>query len=234
MTFKYVMAVGVMMASSAQALQTYPLIDQQKTKATISRTHLTRIAVIEDRIEQIFGAESLFDIQSDEQRGQIFLKPLNPHESKPFSMTIVTENGLTHDLVLIPQDVEAQSIVFKPQVEVTATNKPEPTYESVIIDLMKAMVEGKNLKGYSQFKLTNRDRRNPNLEQLKLTPQLLYRGRDEVGRVYQIENTSDSPLSLVETHFKRPGDLALSFGTRKLEPATSTTLYVISKEGEGS
>ena len=106
--------------------------------------------------------------------------------------------------------------------------------EAKIIDLMKAMVQGQDLKGYTQFKLKNMDRRNPNAENLKLTPQLLYRGRNEVGLVYQIENTSDSPITLMEDHFKRPGDLALSFGARKLEPNTSTTLYVISKEGEGS
>jgi hypothetical protein len=107
------------------ALQTYPLVDHQKTKLEISQTELNRIAVSGDRIQQVFGAEGLFDVQTDDEGGQIFLK-LNRGESKPITVTLITEEGLTQDLKLIPQAIDSQSILFKPSVKGSACDKTMP------------------------------------------------------------------------------------------------------------
>ena len=109
---------GLFYSSSCYALQTYPLIDHEKTTISVSQKEYTRMAVLGDRIQQIFGAEGAFDVQMDEEGGQIFLMLRKggrvPHESEGFSLTLITEEGLTQDLKLIPQEIESQSILFKP------------------------------------------------------------------------------------------------------------------------
>ncbi len=99
------------------ALQIYPLVDQQRSVATISKDQQNRIAVQGDRIQQIFGTDGVFDVQSDEEGGQIFLKLLYIGSSKAVTVTIVTESGLTQDLKLIAKDIESQSILLKPRLQ---------------------------------------------------------------------------------------------------------------------
>lgn len=55
----------------------------------------------------MFGAEGTFDVQSDEEGGQIFLKVtsgsyLDAHPIKLSTITIITESGLTQDLRITP------------------------------------------------------------------------------------------------------------------------------------
>ena len=57
MKTKYFLALGLtLLSEQATALQVYKLVDQRKTQAVISKESHTRIAVEEDRIQQIFGA----------------------------------------------------------------------------------------------------------------------------------------------------------------------------------
>lgn len=155
---------------SCFALQTYPLLDQESTHITISQTEQNRIAVYEDRIQQVFGAEGIFDVQSDEEGGQIFLilrdagKWQEPHlESslKPTTITIITESGLTQDLKLIPKAIDSQSILFKPHYlpqEVKESHQPVGSPLQHIISLMKAMVRNEEVEGYTKMSLTKLDR----------------------------------------------------------------------------
>ena len=133
------------LGTSCLALQTYPLIDQQSTKVIISNTEQNRIAVLGDRIQQVFGAEGTFDVQSDEEGGQIFLIVAKTGFSsalqasslvKPMTITIITEEDLTQDLKLIPQSIESQSILFKPALSLQ--EKPKENCLQHVLQLLKS------------------------------------------------------------------------------------------------
>lgn len=171
-------------STSCFALQTYPLVDQESTHATISETEQNRIAVFGDRIQQIFGAEGTFDVQTDDEGGQIFLKLApalqatpkasswrevgvsmrkegSPGLSKTITLTIITESGLTQDLKLTPKPIDAQSLLFKPAFhpqEEREVQKEGVSRLASLITLMKAMVGDEDLEGYTKLSYTKRDR----------------------------------------------------------------------------
>lgn len=210
------------------ALHVYPLVDQQRTEIPISKDTYTRIAVEEDRIQQIFGVEGVFDIESDEEQGQIFLKLVNPHLKKPVSLSIVTEGGLTQDLKLIPQEGDAQSILFKPSL----VQKTEPTpksYKARLLDLITAIGGQTSLEGYEQKPLKACDRKvDPSLN---LEPLRFYEGDRYEGRAYKVTNLSLYPLTLSEDRLYRQGDVAISVSQLHLHPQQGTCVIIISKKG---
>jgi type-F conjugative transfer system secretin TraK len=218
---------GVLLSQPCLALQTFKMVDQQKTTAILSKEHYTRISVEEDRIQQIFGAEGIFDIQSDDERGQIFLKPFHSSLSKPVSITIVTEGGITQDIRLMPRPVEAQSILFKPE-ELMATEAPKvKSYRGELVELMQGMVYENFLEDYDKMPLKTVER--PAKEGLEIEPVSFYLGDRYVGRLYTLKNIGDVPVSLSEQEFSKGGDVALLLVSQTLLPKQTTRLYVITK-----
>ena len=122
--------------SPLAALQTYPLVDQHKTDVAVSKESPNRIAVKGDRIHQIFGAAGTFEVQSDEETGQIFVKCVSVARAKPVTLTLITESGLTHDVTLIPQAIDFQSIVFDPTLP-SAAQEHKPRVPRKSTDLSR-------------------------------------------------------------------------------------------------
>lgn len=82
-------------------------------KALISSDSMNRLAVATDRIIQIFGDSETYQVQTEESTGQIFLKPSAENGTKPLSVTLITENGLTQDMVLEPALRDAAAVILK-------------------------------------------------------------------------------------------------------------------------
>ncbi|MDP4840153.1 MAG: type-F conjugative transfer system secretin TraK [Alphaproteobacteria bacterium] len=218
---------GALLSQPCLALQTFKMVDQQKTTAILSKEHYTRISVEEDRIQQIFGAEGIFDIQSDDEQGQIFLKPVHPSLSKPVSVTIVTEGGITQDLRLMPRPVEAQSILFKPEALAVTEAPKVKSYRGELVELMQGMVYENFLEDYDKMPLKTVER--PAKEGLEIEPVSFYLGDRYVGRFYTLKNVGDSPLSLSEQDLSKGGDVAVLLVSKTLLPKQTTRLYVITK-----
>lgn len=95
------------------ATQVLTLNEGERLTASISMDAMNRLAVANDRIVNLFGDEGTFVSQQDEQTGQLFIKPTVLNAQKPLSLTLVTENGLTQDLNLIPDASEPSTILLK-------------------------------------------------------------------------------------------------------------------------
>ena len=207
------------------------LSDQQKTQAVISTKDTTRIAVEDDRIQQIFGCHDQFDLQSDDARGQIFIKAVNSKPSKPLFITIVTEKGLTQDLKLIPKDIEAQSILFKPEPFSASLDTNfkggQKSYTEDVMDLMQAMFKGDVPPFYRKKKLTYTDRALTH--QCTLQPIDVYEGEQLKGCYYRIVNNGTKTVTLVESSIAIPKDVAISIFKRRLLPKESTKVFIVSK-----
>jgi type-F conjugative transfer system secretin TraK len=223
-----------LMATPLRALQIYPLVDHQKTEFEISQTELNRIAVSGDRIQQVFGAEGLFDVQTDDEGGQIFLR-LNRGESKPITVTLITEEGLTQDLKLIPQAIESQSILFKPYVKEPESHSAEKKIKNTkapVLSLMKAMVRNEESDGFTKTACEGLSFVAPKIEalaNLEMDCLSTYLGEQIEGKRYSLVNRGTTSLPLKEEDFAGPGDLALTLMKSTLHPQETTTLYIISR-----
>lgn len=213
--------------STLLALQTYPLVTQQKTTIPISQDQQNRIAIANDRIHQIFGAEGSFDVQNDDVSGQIFVRCLNSQSTKPQTITIVTESGLTQDLKLLPQKIEFQSILLKPIVTPEKLDKSQPSYLQHLVDLMTTMMEGKKRDAYKVTALQHAERSFK--EPLVIKNQLVYWGEEAEGYIYHLKNEGEETLSLKEKNLALPQDLALAVTQNSLPPGEETYLFVITK-----
>lgn len=216
-------------ASSVYALQTYPMADQQKTDVIFSKESFTRISVENDRIQQVFGADGLIEIQSDDEQGQLFLKPSPAFPGKPVSITIVTEGGITQDIRLLPRGVDAQSVLFKP--EEIKEDKPIPVQSETddLVRLMDGMVHGHFLPEFDKKPLSDCHRRE--IKGLEVQGVSVFEGEDLRGEIYTVKNVSDLPMTLTEETVSESQDKALLLVHKQLSPKQQTRLYVIRKGG---
>ena len=117
--------VGLMSISSLPLIASVQLNSDPNKRITvqISSDSMNRIAFANDRISQVFGDEEAYTLQTDETRGQIFLKPSEANAEKPISITLTTEHNVVQDLELIPQKIATRTIILKNDVkgEVHAT-----------------------------------------------------------------------------------------------------------------
>lgn len=219
-------ALMLLGAKQSVALQTYPLVDHQLTTLSISREHQTRIAVLGDRIQQIFGADGTFDVQSDEEGGQIFLK-ITGNSQKPITITIITESGLTQDLKLIPEDLDAQSVLFKQELDKKAVR---PSTERMI-DVIRALKREGGLPGMIKSSLID-NRRAPHNTAIK--PLFLYKLDDLEGRVFDLVNVSKETVVLRHETLSQVGDVAVHIESNILTPNDSTKVYILSNTRRSS
>lgn len=239
--FKYGFFLSLL-GTSCFALQTYPLVDQQGTKVIISQREQNRIAVLGDRIQQVFGADGTFDVESDEDGGQIFLIAAKsgfskfdaPSVIKPMTITIITEEGLTQDLKLIPKDIEAQSILFKPTLALPEEPKENQNHLQQVINLLKAMVKNEELGGYTKIPLEKVPPPLPlraiPFKSLKLRHIATYKGVQFTGKIYTLLNLGKEALSLKESDFVSPQDISLSLSKPVIHGHETITLYVVTRE----
>lgn len=215
------------------ALHVVPLLDQQATTLSISKDHQNRIAVAGDRIEQIFGAEGRFEIQTDDTGGQIFLTP-HPAQETPFTLTIITEAGQTQDLHLHPKAIGSQSILFKsaasgleaPQEpDLTLEDQPDLSVEDQRLDAMAAFLKGRIPDGFERLKEVPDPRSAP--EGLSLMPKSWYRGAIGDVLIYEIQNTSEDVQDFDESDWAEFGDLAIYQDALILKPGASTHLMIL-------
>jgi type-F conjugative transfer system secretin TraK len=213
----------------------------KRLKAAIAQDSMNRIAVANDRITQVFGDEECYVVQSEEHTGQLFLKPTAENGDKPLSITLITESGLTQDLMLTPTQQGATTLILK--TVPTASRRPlerreeNSSFKHDIswkgqeaislqeqwVQAMKLMVMGQALAGEGEG---GSRLKPPGFEVIwKQT----YTFNAFKGYLYEVQNTTDTPIELQEKTFYQAGDLALSFAKRVLEAQEKTSLYVLSR-----
>lgn len=96
--------------SASQAISMNP---DKRLRAIISADSMNRLAVVNDRITQIFGDQEAYEVQTEETTGQLFLKPTVENGKKPLAITLITENGLTQDMTLEPVERDATTVILK-------------------------------------------------------------------------------------------------------------------------
>ena len=107
------LALQLLSIKICAASQTLVMNPDKRLKAVISCDSMNRLTVANDRITQIFGDNEAYEVQTEESTGQLFLKPTAENGKKPLSVTLITENGLTQDMTLKPEEREATTVILK-------------------------------------------------------------------------------------------------------------------------
>ena len=205
-------------------------ISDERLDVKISADLMNRIAVVNDRIVNVFGDEGTFVVQTDEHTGQVFIKPTPENEHKPLSITIITENGITQDLTLTPTKVKAATLVLKPQQNIRKYNADNllpgfsgrnQSIQEQLIQLMKQAVLGE-LAVLDLKRPPSRKINGFNVNYVKS-----YQASNYLIQVWLIKNTSKNLQELQEKTFFKSGDLALSLQKRLLPANDKTYLYIL-------
>jgi type-F conjugative transfer system secretin TraK len=225
--------LGISLGPS-QASQILTLSENQRLQIAISPDSMNRIAVQNDRIAQVFGDEGTFVSQADEHTGQLFIKPSPENGTKPLSITFITENGVTQDLILKPTAKSATTSVFKSTLKKSAfkgTTNPigeslqkALSFQEELLLIMRQLVAGQLMeKGEEGGDSYNRS--NP--EGYQLDPIKSYQAGPYSAQVFSVQNTTSTVIELLEKVFYCAGDLVLSFEKRVLMPGEKAHLFVV-------
>ncbi len=227
----------LLISNRVHALRQLPLIDHQKSVVEISNSEMTRIALKEDRIKQIFGVESDLTVEVDEVTGQIFLRPMGSIHRDHINLTIITEKGLTHDLKLIPKAKEADTILFYQALEEPATHEVTSRASRInqIADLIRQMSEQTNSSvGCSQHPLKlNSSKRDYGPDLHVELIEVVSQGSWE-GLIYTIRNISSAQQYLHLECLAQKGDRALALLNNSLAPKEVTRLLVVREHSKTS
>jgi len=230
-----------------QVSQVLVMVENKRLEASICPDSMNRLAVTNDRIVQVFGDEGAFESQSEENTGQVFIKPTAENSIKPLSLTLITEQGKTQDLSLKPTAKTATTLILKasdkPSKPLSVDGSAESSGGGKLHD--PSLVTAKNLPIQEQLlnllkqavgeRLSLKEMippSRPSPEGYSMTPYQSFRGGDYVVHTFHLENTTSTAIDLTEKAFYQPGDLAISIKGRVLEPHAKTVLYVVCRDGE--
>ena len=191
------------MSSSAHAAIIRSLNEHIVIEAPISQKALTRIAVKNDRIRDVFGVSGEYVLEADEGQGQVFIRPTTG--TQPISLTLTTEKGHTQDLRLLPKDQPPQALLLEERSEEqSVTNRgsmkgkivPDPPLiREDVEDLLKACQEGRIPLGYKQVPLDLTTLKQEGGNALLVRE---IRSRTLRGLTYEVKNTGNIPLILAD------------------------------------
>ena len=207
------------------------ITENKRLEASIALDAMNRLAVVNDRIVNIFGDEGTFVVQTDEHTGQVFIKPTAENGDKPLSITLITENGVTQDLTLNPTKLKATTLILK------SSHKPynspaegllpgfaarNQTLQDQWIQVMKQAVLGE--LAVVETRMLPKARK---VAGFNLSYDKCYQAGSLFVQVWTIKNISKVPQELQEKNFFKAGDLALSLAGRLLQPNEKTAVYVL-------
>lgn len=200
--------------------------DGSEIAGKISIRDVNRISLIGDRVKSTRTSMWGYEFSNDTDSGDIYVKSLPDNIGDPLNAFIITEKGYTYKLLLTPSDVPSEQIFIRnPEI---SNDKAEGglkvSYEQEVIEIMKAMRSGSNLKG---FKIITVRKRESLLDDLSATRRVEYISSKYSGLVYEIRNKTKEAMTLSEGQFNRRGVKAVSLSSSSLKAGERATVYIV-------
>lgn len=218
---------------AAHAMQVIKMRDGETQTARISLKEVSRIAVEGARLRSVVGTRGDFDVQVDQEIGQVFVRPVTGASiKKPINIFVTDDKGRTFGLILKPEDIPAVSVIISvPRHLEKGRKKQDAPYISEIKDLVRAMANNEvDVYGYE---VVDHMMRVPIWNEVELTLERTWVGELLIGERYTLVNVSGSELRLAEQEFMRKGVLAIAIDNAILGPLQSTGLYVVREAIDG-
>jgi type-F conjugative transfer system secretin TraK len=204
------------------ALTEVSIKDQGSSTLELSTKSLNRLMVENDRIKQIYGADDRITFDSDEGTGQVFIK-LNEPLKDPMNLTLITENGLTHDLEIYGKSISGQVIRLKGiGTDPSILEKPKTLSQS-FAEFISHYQSGGSPVGYNYTPLETLRKGPESIEVLAIGT---YSNGSLIVDIYSVHNIGDEDISISEDQFKEIGDEVLSLNHLKLAANEETKLFV--------
>ncbi len=227
-----------LISTSAHAAITRNLDEMKVLEVPISQEGLTRIKVQEDRILHVFGNAGEYVLETDEDQGQIFIRPISSLEgevnSKAISLTLTTEVGHTQDLRLIPKNQAPEAVILKTDSAIKQEIEKEkrasaPLFREEVEGLILALQEGRIPLSYKEMPINLTTLQGPYQRIRELQGQTLR------GLTYHIQNKTQSQQVLSEPEvvqsvpFKEHSVVAILISQKTLNPKEGTDVYVVTR-----
>lgn len=234
-TAKLFSVSALLFCNTAQSALLYPLNDLKVIEAEISRQGLTRITAKDDRILNVFGITGEYVLETDEEQGQIFIRPMGPGSLNHISLTLTTEKGHTQDLRLAPIDKPPEALILQaeePSKEGLAKKHVQSIANRDELEaLIQACQEERIPVGYKPMPLDLVPKKTGTQhKEYRLVREI--RGPHLKGLTYEVKNTSQIPLVMAEQSFADRDVIAVSMPLRILTPGEKTHVYIIAKVTE--
>ena len=216
----------LLLVDPAHALQIVDAQDGQTVLGKISRKEVTRIAFEKGRVRKVTGSAGEFILEKDDERGQIFVRPVDPQSTKPINLFLTSERG-TVALLLQPVDTPSDSIVIRePRDSSAAPTRVEVSGRHVrtIKNLLLALADDALPEDMEARELARDVALWPGT---RLTLQRVLLGSGVVGEKYQLTNIGSTTMALAESALFKSGVMAVSVEQNSLRPGEATNLFVI-------
>lgn len=228
-----------LMTTAAHCAIVRPLNEMQVIEVPISQQGLTRIKVRDDRILHVFGNAGEYVLETDEEQGQVFIRPIILETNnfpglnlKSINLTLTTEAGHTQDLRLIPSNRASETLILKVDTELKQELEREKLsllFREEVEDLMRACQNERIPLGYKEMPVSLTAVHKP----YYLVREIL--GQKLRGLIYRVQNNTKAPQVLSETKFAKnlaiePNSLiAILILQKTIKPGEGTNVYVVAR-----
>ena len=216
----------MLFADPSHALQIVDAQDGQTALGKLSRKEVTRIAFEQGRVRKVTGNAGEFLLEKDDEKGQIFVRPVDPNSTKPINLFLTSDRG-TVALLLQPVDTPSDSIVLRePRERSAAPTRVEASGRHVrtLKNLLLALAQDELPEDMDARELARDIQLWPGT---RLTLQRVLLGAGVVGEKYQLTNIGAAPLDVAENSLFKAGVMAVSVEQSPLRPGDATNLFVI-------
>lgn len=220
------LALPMLLADPAHALQIVDAQDGQTALGKVSRKEVTRIAFEQGRVRKVTGNSGEFLLEKDDDKGQIFVRPTAPSSTKPINLFVTSERG-TVALLLQPVDMPSDSIVIREPKERSATPSAAEAsgrHVRTLKNLLLALAQDALPEDMEAREPARDIQLWPGT---RLTLQRVLLGHGVVGEKYQLTNLGSSALDVAEHSLFKPGVMAVSVEQPYLRPGEASNLFVI-------
>jgi conjugal transfer pilus assembly protein TraK len=223
--FPWLLLLALAASRPALALQVVDARDGETALAKISRKEVTHLCRSWPH-PQVTGNAGEFVLKKDDEKGQVFIRPVSPDSTKPINLFVSTERS-TIGLLLQPVDTPSDAIVIREAREAAtgpARIERSGRHVRTMKNLLLAMAE--------DALPDDMEVREPGRELTlwpgaRFTLQRQWLGSGVVGEKYQLVNTGASALELAERDLFKRGVMAVSVEQAALRPGETTQLFVI-------
>lgn len=219
----------MLMAGSCLATQHYEYKYGEILDVYISGNEQNRIEFARQNITEVIGDEGKYQLVSDKQGGNIFIRP-QIAAGNSFTISLITDSGLVQDLRITAANIAGRTIIIE-QID-----KGTDGYrnDQEIANMLRAMNRGTIGKYYVSKTNSKIPALLPELAGCELIRQTTYRYGDLTGVILLIRNKSRQLLTLQEDLVSQifTGTVAVSVRKQLLPARAASQVYIVTREEE--
>lgn len=230
-TIIFSMTLLGLISTGAYALQVKSVKDNQTASAKISAKELSRIFVLNERIQSVRGVNGVYELIKDENQGAIYVKPTPYFANKAFNLFITTEQDHTYNLLLMPMDIPAENIEIRslsPSLQLSNRWEKNSPYVEMLVNFVNSMVNESKIEGFTAI---NMDSKPITYSKFNMELVTVYKGAQIQGEVWCLTNTTKKTLYIKPSMFFKHDTRAISIESDTIPAGDEVFIYKVINHG---